>query len=172
MTKRRVGFRRRSAPAAIRRIRWMRSDAEAQSRQARRSKLPPLLPALVVAGGVGEAIAVGFGFRQGRVVDHKHAAHPPEDSDAGPTASGACARHCAALTEPKDAFYHIFPLGGHIAMKLEDNITESITRVCDEYGKAIERYDYCTGGEQPPEQFIASYVVSGLADVLTMTAET
>ena len=57
-------------------------------------------------------------------------------------------------------------------MKLEDNITESITRVCDEYGKAIERYDYCTGGEQPPEQFIASYVVSGLADVLTMTAET
>jgi len=85
-----------------------------QSRQARRSKLPPLLPALVVAGGVGEAIAVGFGFRQGRVVDHKHAAHPPEDSDAGPTASGACARHCAALTEPKDASYHIFPLGGHM----------------------------------------------------------
>ena len=57
-------------------------------------------------------------------------------------------------------------------MKLEEDIVECITRVCDEYARAIERYDVCAGGELPPECFVVANTLAGLGDVLTMTAET
>lgn len=57
-------------------------------------------------------------------------------------------------------------------MKLEDNIHETITRVCDQFANALERYDAISGGELPPEHLLASYALMELGDVLTMTSET
>jgi hypothetical protein len=57
-------------------------------------------------------------------------------------------------------------------MKLEDDINETITRVCDEFARAIEKYDNISGGLPPPEYFLPSHVLLGLGDVLTMTVET
>ena len=57
-------------------------------------------------------------------------------------------------------------------MKLEDNIVETITRVCDQFASAMEKYDAISGGELPPEHLLASYVLMELGDVLTMTSET
>lgn len=57
-------------------------------------------------------------------------------------------------------------------MKLEEDIFETITRVCDQFAGAIERYDNMSGGILPPEQVIVSHILMELGDVLTMTGET
>jgi hypothetical protein len=57
-------------------------------------------------------------------------------------------------------------------MKLEDNINETIIRVCDEFASGIEKYDNIPGGILPPEHLLASHALMELGDVLTMTAET
>ena len=57
-------------------------------------------------------------------------------------------------------------------MRLEDNINETITRVCDQLASAMERYDAISGGDLPPEHLLASYALMELGDVLTMTSET
>lgn len=57
-------------------------------------------------------------------------------------------------------------------MKLDDDIVETITRVCDQFATAIERYDSISGGEVAPEHVLATYTMMQLGDVLTMTSET
>lgn len=57
-------------------------------------------------------------------------------------------------------------------MKLEKDIVETITRVCDQFATAIERYDSISGGEIAPEHVLATYTMMQLGDVLTMTSET
>jgi hypothetical protein len=57
-------------------------------------------------------------------------------------------------------------------VKLEDSIDETITRICDEYARALERYDSISDGKLPPEALIVSSVLMSLGDVITMTMET
>jgi hypothetical protein len=59
-------------------------------------------------------------------------------------------------------------------MKLEENIEETATRVCDAMAGAIELYASISGSgvTDLPEHFVPAYVLANLGSVLTMTMET
>lgn len=59
-------------------------------------------------------------------------------------------------------------------MRLEDDITETATRICDQLASAVERYAAISGlgFSDIPETFLRDRVFDGLGDVLTMTLET
>jgi hypothetical protein len=59
-------------------------------------------------------------------------------------------------------------------VKLEENIEETATRICDAMAGAIELYasnSGCAPGDLP-ESFVSAYVFESLGPVLTMTMET
>ncbi|MGJ0391352.1 MAG: hypothetical protein ACR650_01095 [Methylocystis sp.] len=59
-------------------------------------------------------------------------------------------------------------------MKLEENIEETATRICDAIAGAIELYASISGDPpgELPESFVSAYVFASLGPVLTMTMET
>jgi hypothetical protein len=59
-------------------------------------------------------------------------------------------------------------------MLLEEDISETAIRICDQAAGAIEKYSWISGSgvDDLPEYFLAANVLIALGDVLTMTLET